>query len=261
MSKSSKSSSLALAWGRQLKMHREAAGLTQEALAAKVKYSRSTIASLETGAFIASEEATIALDNAVAANGLLVMLREDMISIELLPEWYRDWLQIQQHAALIRGSAIVLVPGLFQTPAYALTVFEGNEDATAVRLANQAILDKDDPPKLRFVLDQHVLERPIGGPEVMAEQMAYLEDLVTRGRAELYICPSGAVPSVNGYFEIATVEEETLGFLEAETDGLFVTRRPQVLKLEAVYERLLVEALPRGPSLEAIRKAKQRWEN
>lgn len=260
MSKSSKSSSLALAWGRQLKKHREAAGLTQEALAQKVGYSRSTIASLETGAFIASEDVAIALDEAVGANGLIVLLRDDMVSIEIVPEWYRDWMEIERQATTIRGSVIVLVPGLLQTPAYARAVFEGNEDAAAVRLANQAILDKDDPPILRYVLDQHVLERPIGGPEVMAEQVAYLEEVVSSGRAQLYICPSGAVPSTASPFFLANIDDQSLGYLEAETRGFVLTRRHDVLQLEALYEKLLVESLPSAASLDAIRRAKQRWE-
>ncbi|GAB3422145.1 helix-turn-helix transcriptional regulator [Flindersiella endophytica] len=235
--------------------------MTQEALATKVKYARSTIASLETGAFIASEEVTIALDNAVAANGRLVMLREDMISIEIVPEWYRDWLQIQQQATLLRGNAVVLLPALFQTPAYARAVLEGNEDRVTARLDQQRILDKDDPPTLRYVLDQHVLERPIGGPAVMAEQTAHLEGLVTSGRAHIFICPSGAVASVIAPFELATVDDDSLGFLEAETHGFVLNKRQDVLNLEAVYEKLLVEALPTSASLEAIRRAKGRWES
>jgi transcriptional regulator with XRE-family HTH domain len=261
MSKSSKSSSLALAWGRQLKMHREAAGLTQEALATKVKYARSTIASLETGAFIASEDVAKALDDAVNAKGLIVMLRKDMVDIEIVPEWYRDWLQIEQQATAIRGNLLVLVPGLLQTPAYARVVFEGNEDAVAARLTHQAILDKDDPPTLRYVLDQHVLERPIGGKAVMAEQLAHLEDAVTSGRAQLFICPSGAIPSVVAPFYLANVDDQSLGYLEAETQGVVLTKRRDVLELETIYEKLLVESLPSGASLEAIRKAKQRWQS
>jgi DNA-binding XRE family transcriptional regulator len=261
MSKSSKSSSLALAWGRQLKMHREAAGLTQESLAKKVNYARSTIAGLETGAFIASEEIAIILDEAVGANGLLVRLREDMVSIELISEWHRDLRQILQQATAIRGNTVVLVPGLLQTPAYARAVFEGNEDAVAARLEDQAVLRKDEPATLRFVLDQHVLERPIGGAEVMAEQVAYLEEAVTSGRAQISICHSGAVPSVIAPFFLANVDDQSIGYLEAETQGFVVTRRQDVLDLETVYERLLVEALPTKASLEALRKAKQRWES
>jgi DNA-binding XRE family transcriptional regulator len=261
MSKSSKSSSLALAWGRQLKMHREAAGLTQEALAKKVGYSRSTIASLETGAFIASEEVAVAIDNAVGANGLLVGLRGDMVSIELISEWHRDLRQILQQATSIRGNTVVLVPGLLQTPAYARAVFEGNEDAVAARLEDQAALARDDPPTLRFVFDQHVLERPIGGAEVMAEQVTYLEEAIISGRAQISICPSGAVPSVIAPFFLANVDDQSIGYLEAETQGFVVTKRQDVLDLEAVYERLLVEAFPTKASLEAIRRAKQRWES
>jgi hypothetical protein len=184
-----------------------------------------------------------------------------MVSIEIVPEWYRDWLQIQQQANLLRGNGVVLVPGLFQTQAYARTVLEGREDAVAARLDQQRVLEKENPPTLRFVLDQHVLDRPIGGPEVMAEQVAHLEQLMTSGQAQFFICPSGAVPSVIAPFYLATLGDDSLGFLEAETHGFVLNKRQDVLELEAVYEKLLVEALPTSASLEAIRKAKQQWQS
>jgi transcriptional regulator with XRE-family HTH domain len=254
-----KPSSLAAAWGMQLKLYREAAGLTQEQLAARVGYSRSTIANLEAGNFAPGTDVAAALDPAVGADGRLVRLRDDLIAIEVVGPWYRDWLQIQEHATALRGSAVVLVPGLLQTPAYARAVFEGNEDAVAARLAEQAILTKEDPPTIRFVLDQQLLERPIGGAEVMAEQLAHLEDMVTSGRANILICPSGAVPGASSSFVLATVDGTSLGYLEAATKGFVLSKREDVLALEAWYEKVLTEALPTSASLETLRRMKDTW--
>jgi hypothetical protein len=146
-----------------------------------------------------------------------------------------------------------------QTQAYARTVLEGDDDAVAARLDRQGVFDKDSPPTVRYVLDQHVLERPIGGPEVMAEQLAHLEEMVTTGRVHIQICPSGVVPSVSSYFDLATVDGISLGYLEAETQGRIVTKREDVLPLEAVYEKLLAEALPSSASLETLRRTKEQW--
>jgi transcriptional regulator with XRE-family HTH domain len=254
-----KPSSLTAAWGKQLKLYRETAGLTQEQLAQLTGYSRSTIANLEAGTFPPGSDVATALDSAVVAGGRLVELRRDLVGIEVVGPWYRDWLTIQRQASGLRGNAVVLVPALLQTPAYARAVFEGDEDAVAARLDQQAILTKDNPPTLRYVLDQHVLERPIGGAEVMAEQLSSLEETVTTGRAYIQICPSGSVPSVSSLFELATVDGESLGYLEAETQGFVVTKRHDVLGMETVYEKLLAEALPSSASLETLQRMKDKW--
>lgn len=252
--------SLAGAWGRQLKLYREAAGLTQEQLAERIGYSRSTIANLEAGTFPPGTDVATALDAALDAGGRLVELRKDLVGIEIFGPWHRDWLEIERQATALRGSAVVLLPGLLQTPAYARVVLEGDEDRIASRLDRQtAIFDKDNPPTLRYVLDEHVLGRPIGGPEVMAEQMEHLEELVARGRAHVQVCPAGAVPSVLGAFDLATMDGESLGYLEAETQGTVLTKRHDVLALETIYEKILAEALPSTASLENIRRMKDQW--
>ncbi|GAB3401828.1 helix-turn-helix domain-containing protein [Flindersiella endophytica] len=259
MAKTKNPSSFALAWGRQLKLHREAAGLTQEALGEKVGYSRSTIASLETGSFQPGEEIAEACDRGAEANGHLIQLRQDLVAIEIVEPWFQDWLGIEREAKVIRGSAFVLVPGLLQTTGYARAVLEDDDDAVAARMARKAIFDREKPPTIRYILDQQALERPVGGPEVMAEQMAYLEELVTSRRVHIQICPSAAVPSANSSFVLATVEGTTLGYLEAETRGFVLSQREDVLDLEAVYEKLLAESLPSAASLDLIRRMKEQW--
>lgn len=261
MSKTKNSSSFGLAWGKQLKLFREAAGLTQEALAARVGYSRSTIASLETGTYQPSEEVAEACDKGADAKGHLIQLRLDHVAIEVVEPWFRDWLAIEREAKSIRGCAFVLVPGLLQTPAYARAVLEGDEDAVAARMARKEIFDKEKPPSIRYILDQQVLERPVGGPEVMAEQLAHLEEVVTTRRVHIQICPSGAVPSAYSSFVLATVEGATLGYLEAEIRGFVLTKREDVLDLEAVYDKLLAESLPSADSLDLIRRVKEQWKS
>jgi DNA-binding XRE family transcriptional regulator len=259
MSKTKNSSSFGLAWGRQLKLFREAAGLTQEALAARVGYSRSTVASLETGTYQPSEEVAEACDRGAEAKGHLIQLRLDHVAIEVVEPWFRDWIALEREAKLIRGCAFVHVPGLLQTPAYARVVYEGDEDAVAARMERKSVFDKEDRPTIRYILDQQVLERPVGGPEVMAEELAYIEELITTGKAHIQICPSAAVPAVSGSFALATVEGATLGYLEAAVRGFVLTKHEDVLALEMWYDKLLAESLPTSASLDLIRRTKEQW--
>ena len=47
----------------------------------------------------------------------------------------------------------------------------------AARLAQQALLARADPPLLYVLLDEGVLHRPVGTPEIMAVQLARLAEL------------------------------------------------------------------------------------
>jgi DNA-binding XRE family transcriptional regulator len=260
MAKTSKSS-FAVAWGKQLKLFREAASMTQEGLADRIGYARSTIASLESGAFPPGVDICLACDNALDLKGHLIELRKDLIDVELFGPWYRDWVQIERAASVIRGVAVVLLPGLLQTRAYALAVLEGDEDAITSRMDRQAIFDKENPPTVRYVLDQQIFERPTGGAEVMIEQIEHLEELMATGRVSIQISPAGSIPGLNSSFDLATVDGETLGYLDGTTKGTVLTQREDVLELEAVYDRILAEALPSAMSLEMLRKLKERWQS
>jgi hypothetical protein len=74
------------------------------------------------------------------------------------------------------------VPGLLQTEDYARAVLSTRVGATedeidetvAARLVRQKILERDQPPELWAILDEGVLRRPVGGPDVMRGQLTHL---------------------------------------------------------------------------------------
>jgi hypothetical protein len=88
----------------------------------------------------------------------------------------------QRYEALaleLRIFGLAIVPGLMQTEAYTRALFTAArskqvEKQVALRLARQEALFRPDPPELWVLLDQAVLDRPIGGRRVMAEQLARL---------------------------------------------------------------------------------------
>ena len=52
------------------------------------------------------------------------------------------------------------------------------------KLARATILDRADPPDVVALIDEHVLYRLIGSPEVMHEQLVHVADLAERP----YVC-------------------------------------------------------------------------
>jgi transcriptional regulator with XRE-family HTH domain len=92
-----------------------------------------------------------------------------------------------------------LVPGLLQTPDYAraveLAFVPAPDEATierrvGVRLRRQrTTFGRTSPPRMRFVLGAGALARQVGGPDVLAAQLAHLRSVAAGERVELRVLP------------------------------------------------------------------------
>jgi len=91
----------------------------------------------------------------------------------------------------------MLVPGLLQTGDYASAVISrvANvpaaevEERVAARLARQRLFNRDWPPRFTFYLHESALRLPVGGPEVMAEQLCHLLRMSVRSSVTLRVIP------------------------------------------------------------------------
>lgn len=164
--------------GAELRRARVAAGYSsQEALAARLGYDRSVIAKAETGERPPSPEVADAIEAELFPAGptgfvgrLAALARRAGGPV---PSWFESWLEAERDAHMLRLWSPVLVPGLLQTAGYARALFLAtglDEDAAqehvSVRLDRQAILERPHPPHVVAVLDQSVLDRLIGSPQV-----------------------------------------------------------------------------------------------
>jgi hypothetical protein len=106
-----------------------------------------------------------------------------------------------------------LVPGLLQTEPYARAVLlagtralsaTDTEARMAIRTKRQQLLEVDDPPELRIVLDEAVLWRRIGGVDVMVGQIEHLLAMGARPNIRIQLLPfgTGAHPALDGPFTL-----------------------------------------------------------
>ena len=102
---------------------------------------------------------------------------------DILPSWFRIAVGLEESASLIRAYEPQVVPGLLQTEGYirAITAAsfpaateEEAERRVALRLARQELLRRPEAPEYWVVMDETVLRRPIGGQDVMRDQLAHL---------------------------------------------------------------------------------------
>ena len=65
----------------------------------------------------------------------------------------------------------------------------------AARLARQAILTRDDPPTVWFLVDEAALRRCVGSPEVMAAQLAHLAGVARLPNVTIQVVPTSNTPA------------------------------------------------------------------
>ncbi|MCW3839940.1 helix-turn-helix domain-containing protein [Micromonospora yasonensis] len=253
----------------ELRRLRADAGLSQEALGERINYSASLVAAVEQCRRAPREEFTQRCDEALQAGGLLIRIREALLKESLMP-WFREWVTIEQEATALRSFEPLVVPGLLQTEAYARALYEGAaqlvgeaiEQPLAARLARQTVLTRPAPPQFVAVLDYTVLERPIGGPKVMQEQLRHLVEVGRRPRVHLHLVPRevAAYPGLNGAFVLATPPDgDDLGYLDNQLHGTIVERTVDVNSLRQIWESVRAEAMPHGATLKAISEAAEQW--
>jgi len=235
----------------ELRKAREAANLTQKEVAPAMDWSLSKLIRIETGAVT------------ISINDLKVLLQlyrvEDPERVNSLvnmaraarePAWwsvYREatsaeflaFLGYESSASIIRNFEPLMVPGLLQTEEYARATIVGilqpEERGTVLvdkrvelRMERQErITQRDEPPKLFFALDEAVIHRWVGGPDVMRRQLRRLKEALVDPNITIWIVPFSAglyqrQRSAYLLFEFPADEDDDVLYLEAARDELVI---------------------------------------
>jgi len=119
----------------------------------------------------------------------------------MYPDWFAGWVEAEKVARALWFWAPLLVPGMFQTEAYARAILaadpergEDPEELEALvqgRLERQQVLLRPRSPVLTVIVDEAVLHRGIGGPKVMHDQLVHLAEASERPRIYVHVVPSG----------------------------------------------------------------------
>jgi hypothetical protein len=180
-----------------------------------------------------------------------------------VPDPYDEYLALEGEAVLISEWEAQVMPGLLQTDEYARAVIEAgvgvDESETiqhrlALRMARQAVLTREPPPTLRVVLDEAVLHRVVGGPEVLHRQLGRLAEASRWPGVELLILPfsAGAHAGQTESFMVLEFEPGSRApvvHIEGLTGGLFRVKPSEV----EVYQRALGDLRERALSAEESR--------
>ncbi|WP_407287681.1 DUF5753 domain-containing protein [Streptomyces sp. BP-8] len=189
-------------FGEVLKHHREAALLTQAALAAKIPCDRSHVARVEAGTRVPQEAFAKACDELLDTGGVLLRLwgRIDWYPEVQHPDWFKRRAEMDAVAIALREYQERVIPGLLQTPDYARALFSRRsasadevEERVRARLSRQQRFRADDGPLYVVVLDESCLRNVVGSPKLMRDQCAHLLSVGRRPNIRIQVAPAGII--------------------------------------------------------------------
>ncbi|MEV4256147.1 helix-turn-helix transcriptional regulator [Spirillospora sp. NPDC049652] len=246
-------------FGRVMRSHREAAGLSRPQLAEELGCGTTWIEKLETGRKPPSEATADDCDFRFGTSRTRTFWTMwDEIKREgkhvAVPPGFEKYSAAEETATGIRMFAARLVPGLLQTEEYARAVLglseplDSLDDRVAARMKRQEIFAREVPPRLRVVLDETVLRRPVGGPKVMRQQLEWLVHLsTTRRDINIHVLPFTAVTagSNDGSFVMLTLPGgEELGYHEGPEISQVIEDPAVVAEYSVRWDLVMGEAMP-----------------
>lgn len=170
---------------------RKALGFTQQSLAYRISCERTTVARWEHGQCEVSAHHRGPL--AEALQWTMTQLDEAINGDGNLPRadqgWWSNYVTLEQSATSVRSWEPMLVPGLLQTEQYAAALLR-SEDLVRRRLDRQGMVTRPgNPVELVAVIDESVLHRPIGGPDVLAAQLRHVAAMAERPNVTVQVLP------------------------------------------------------------------------
>jgi transcriptional regulator with XRE-family HTH domain len=262
---------------RELRRLRETQGLTLQEVADRLDWSRATVSRLETGQ-TRPKPGDIA--DLLDLYGYPSPGRDALINLAK-EAGQRGWwtayadvftgsyVALEDEASQIRAWDTQLVHGLLQTEDYSRAVITAGrmlpgpteiERRIDARKARQALLERDEAPRVHLIVDESVLHRPIGGWPVMRAQLAALAEFAARPRIDIQVLPygTGAHAGLDGRFTILSFPnpaDPDIAYVEGTMGDVYLESAEEIATHGDRFDRVAAAALPPEDSAHLIAEA------
>jgi transcriptional regulator with XRE-family HTH domain len=255
--------------GQELRDLREAAGLTIEEVAQRLEMSAAKISRIETSRVsVRPRDVSDLLDQygitGTHRDNLMTLTREarqqgwwhsynDVLSLGT-----EIWVGLESEAREIRWYEVQLIPGLLQTPEYARAIIRAHyrsesgeqiDRRVEFRMARQRLVLEEKQTPIWVVLDEAVLLRRMGSPELMHGQYQQLLELSENSSMTIQVLPLDA-----GIYSGSPSGFAIMQLPHPDPEVVVVEYRGGILYLEskedvALHNRLfdLIRATAKGP--------------
>lgn len=180
-------------------------------------------------------------------------------SSDVVPSALSNLIGLEAEARTIRSFEPELVPGLLQTEPYARAIMRAWQPGwtaadidrrVEIRLGRQDVLDGivAASPQVNCIINEAVLRRPVGGTEVMHEQIEMLAKERDPANVTVQVLPfnTGAHPAMAGPFQILTFHDPgDLGvvYVETATSALTLEQPDELRRYDEIWGALQARAL------------------
>ncbi|GGZ30700.1 helix-turn-helix domain-containing protein [Streptomyces poonensis] len=193
---------------------------------------------------------------------------------DILPGWFSMYVSLEGAASLIRSYEPHFVPGLLQTEDYARGVMKAGaigqtqpddiDRHVDLRMQRQALLTREDAPRLWVVMDETALRRPVGGPEVMRAQLDKLLEATELPNVTLQVAPFDRGPHPGTYgpfvlFRFAVPELPDMVYSEYLTGAIYLDARSEVATYLEVMDRMAAQAAAAQRTKEILRDLRKEF--
>ncbi|MDG4763762.1 helix-turn-helix transcriptional regulator [Solwaraspora sp. WMMD406] len=260
----------------ELRALRESADLTIDQVAQQVTIGKSTLSRVE------NAQVSVTPRNVAKLLRLYGVADDDAAGLIQLAHdaqqysWWNDYsnamsdglagyVAFEDEATQLRAYDVQLVNGLLQTAEYTRALLQAEfpegppekiEERVEIRLARQRILDRSKPPRLWFVLDEAVLHRPVGGPQVMAAQLGHLITTAQRPSVTVQVLPfrQGAHMGMGVSFALLDFgDHPTVVYQENLSGALYLDKDYHVDTHGLAFDHLRATALSPADTLAFLR--------
>ncbi|MFE3504540.1 helix-turn-helix domain-containing protein [Kitasatospora sp. NPDC059146] len=260
----------AVRFGNELRRQRRARGWSQSALGRRMGYSHGLISYIEGAKKPVTRKFAVAADQVFETGGVFVELWRRISNASLL-EGFDEYVEAEARCRKIRTFELNVMPGLFQTEAYAsalarAAVLRGSITKSQAKervdflMGRQLVLRRDPPPVVHAVMDESCLLRPVGGRDVMLQQLLHLEGLAELPHITLQVAPFSLgehVPFTMPIVLLTLRDRSVVGYAESQARGIVERGHRAVEAWDGDYDQLQVESLPKMPSLDVIRAVRK----
>jgi len=195
---------------------------------------------------------------------------------DVIPEGFDVYIGLEEAASSFSWYESELIPGLLQTEAYAHTLIEADNPGVdedeinrrvGLRMARQPLLTRvTAPPQVHVVLNEATIRRPVGGKEVMAEQLTQLAVISELPNVSLKIMPFStglhhgimSGPFVILRFPLNGDGKETeppTVYVDGFTGALYLDKPAEIERYAQAFTDIWEMALDKVPSRDLIQQA------
>ncbi|MBX4173796.1 helix-turn-helix domain-containing protein [Streptomyces geysiriensis] len=243
-------------FGAVVQALREHAGLSRAQFGELVRFSKHTVESVELGRRMPDASFVERAEEALGNTGALRHSARFLARGEAgLAAWFRQWARLERTAVSLGTYECRLVPGLLQSEGYARAAFETRipplsdeqmEAQVAARMERQSLIRELPNTSFSFVIEECIVQRPLGGEHVLRGQLDQILDLARLRNVSVQVMPTRTFSHAGLDGPLALLETpdgRSLAYSEGQESGRLIADPKQAAVLHRRYATLRAQAL------------------